>query len=314
MSIKKVSSRTENTFELIATYFVKDFYIKLYDKALSMRNMGTSVSVTDGYIKLLGMYVQSYKDMNTYKILFNSLVSDIIEWSNTYLNMRYVDCIDKIVIEFMPEDYIESTTNNQKQMIIRDVLINFVNNAVGRVVDNISYVIDNRNEDDCIDLLRDEFIALLYLERDKIMKRFVLAETYDGKISNNQINIKMLEDFKKHIKDLVEEKVTIKKQLEKMNVVKEKLLNKIIELENKINELNEITIHLKSDNKQLKDQLENNNKIVETYKNTLNKNDDKEDNLNALLPINLNILGENGGDNNKDDNDSPYFNKLLSNY
>jgi len=336
MNIKK-STRTENTFEMIATYFVKDFYIKLYNKALELRNNRESISITDGYIKIVGMYVQSLKNIDNYKILFNSLITDIIEWSNSYSNLRYVDCIDKIAIEFMPEDYIDVTTLMQKQLIIKDVLLSFISNAINKVIDNISYVIDNRTEEDGINLLRDEFISLLYIEKEKIIKRFVISENNDGKISHNQLNMKVIEDFKKHIKELVEEKVATKKHMEKLNQVKNQLLNKIVDLEKKINELSEINNTLKSENNKLSEQLDNNNKVIETYKNTIAEKSNDNNNLNSLsnlIPItNLNSLppliekdddeyenkNESDNKNNLDNDDNnninneEYFNDLINN-
>ncbi len=235
--------KTIETYETVAAYYIDMFYNHLYFEAKKLRNDKTVSSITEGYKHTLNAFLQGIEDPKLYKKSLLGLHTFFIDIGFT--SLTFSQCIERIIREFIPEDYYDSVTNEKKNIILRNVLNNVNKLFIVKLVDKyLGMIIDHHNEADNPRILQDEFIDMLLLEREAMYKKFLIGKTKMGNRSSDS-GAAIIESMRKEIKTLCTEKHELKKiniNLKKIIIFKEKQLNEykeeIAKLTDTINELN----------------------------------------------------------------------------
>ena len=244
------SKRSIDTFEVISSYFVDIYYNYLYTEAKKLKMSGKTNNITEGYKHALNAYKQGIENPNTFKDTLKG-ISNFFD-SCGFTGLSFTNCIERITEEFIPKDYYESVSKQQKISILKSVIsesnINFIEKIVRKF---LSHIIDNHNDMDNIRVLQDEFIDILIIEKERLYHKFI-AKDGGGKNSDNAIKELMQNEIKELYKknyDLSKTIIDLKKYIQKIRTELDtgknlniSLTHKIKELENKVTELdNELT-------------------------------------------------------------------------
>ena len=109
--------KTIAIFEVISAYFTDVFYNHLYQEVKKKKENGLISSIGEGYRSALYMWIKALKTTHFY----TKTIKGIHNWMLNYtkFTISYSQCIDKIVCEFIPTDYISALSNNQKAGILK---------------------------------------------------------------------------------------------------------------------------------------------------------------------------------------------------
>ena len=211
------STETLNVFGYISAYFIDLFYNHLYDQAIRYHRQRQVNTITDGYKCSLDAFLQSINkhDPILYKELVHGIHQTFLDYGFTGLS--YQNCIDKIVKSFVPQDYWEVISFDDKSKILGTIITNSTKQMIHKIASShLLDVIDNHSDTENATLWQDEFIDILIIEREKLYQEFINVKT------NTPSNNALIDTLKKEIKLLYDEKKSL--QIEVLEL-KKKLLN-----------------------------------------------------------------------------------------
>ena len=253
------TKRTLDTFEIMASYFVNDYYNHIYIEAKTLKTNKNVNSITEGYKHTLNLYRQGLDDNKSYKKLLSYIHSYF--GSLGYSSMSFTECLERIAEEFIPKDYYSVVSKSQKHAIIKRIICNsnaaFIEKVVRRF---LPLIIDNHEDADNIRIMQDEFIDVLILERESTYQLFVARKV----TTNNapRINVALFEKMQNEIKNSLKERAELKKTIidlkKTLSDFKKVLLKKEMDLRN---EKAQIEV-LNSNILELKNELGESNKMV----------------------------------------------------
>lgn len=208
------SATTISTYELLAAYIVDIYYNHLYTEAILMKNSKTNpiTSVTEGYkhsvLAFLTALDNKSKTYNarSYAQLLTGINQFFTTWTS-FSTLTLSDCINKIVVEFIPSDYFSSLNKDQLRNILRVVLTDVIREFSKEVISNfLTGIIDNHKEPANITALKECMVDLLIMEREGFYNKFLSrsagkkVETVDKAIATKmQQEIKRLHKERKSL-------------------------------------------------------------------------------------------------------------------
>lgn len=240
------SKRAISTIEIVSSYFVNIYYNCLYQEAKRLHIDSRVESVTNGYKHAIKAYINSFDNPDLYR----KIVSGIHKYYHTttrFTSISFSDCINEIVKHFIPEAFLDSTTNTQKDSILRVILLNSVKRFSSEVIcsDMLTTIIDNHTDYGISRRMQDCMVQALMFEREKMFQKIfsTSTETQDGasfamvtrlkqelvkvarekyvvECKHNKIKtkaldlIKLTKEYQQNIASIEKEKETLKKQLE----------------------------------------------------------------------------------------------------
>ena len=257
-NINKYSKSTQNKVGIISAFVVDVFYNHLYCTAVNYKTEGKTNSITEGYKHAIMGFLKGMNNQNNpvkgkksdnFEKLILSLHEFSIKWEGDHSSYTLNKCIDKIVREFVPTDYVELLGIPEKCSILKDILLkSIVKFALFCSSDYLNNIIDNHNDETNIDVLKDKMAEILYVQRDLMYSKFLQS--------------------------------TISKNSETVDVgVAESLRNKLSIAMKKLYECNDENQKLKKHNDLMKTNME---KVLDSYKMNRNKNKGNEDELNNV--------------------------------
>ena len=183
------SSDTLKTLSFISAYFIELFYNDLYTQAERYYRNKQTATITDGYLASLDAFLQSINQYNSE--LYSELVHGIHKKFQDYgfKGLSYQNCIDRIIKEFVPQDYWTTLAFDDKSQLLGTIITNSTNTMIRNIITNrIPDVIDNHGEEENGNIWQDEFIDILILEREKLYHEFINVKTNGYSSDNSLIN------------------------------------------------------------------------------------------------------------------------------
>lgn len=176
------SNKCLDTYRIIGCHFVDIFYNHLYDEAIKLKNDGKVASVTEGYRHAIYAFISALDPQSsTYRAHhYSSLLQGIQECFAKYVvvSITIRDVIDKIVTEFVPEQFNKSLSVEQKSRIIRDILLNTVRAFVRTIAQEyINLIIDNHEDPSSVDILKEKIVDIFIIQRVNMYQKFVKSAT-----------------------------------------------------------------------------------------------------------------------------------------
>lgn len=161
--------------DVAGSTIVDIFYNHMYDRAIAMKEK-TEHNITDCYRSAILDYVKSSDSTDFYKVLMNS-IHYYTKVSTIYHSISLVNCIDLYASLFVPEVYLQSLTEKQKNdilsMVLRETIKEFSNELL---TNHLAIIIDEHQDDTNIGVLQDVILRELIKHRDKSYLRFVQCE------------------------------------------------------------------------------------------------------------------------------------------
>ncbi len=195
------SSTTISTYQIVGAYFVDVYYNHLYTEAIKFKTDGKVVSVTEGYrhatfafLSALDNKAKGYRAEH-YNKLLQGINEYFIFWT-TYSGLTLSDCIDKIVKEFVPADYFQSLTKEQKRNILRTILIDSIRDFTKIVIGEfLGAIIDNHDETANVEALKEKIVDIFIMRRETMFHKFLDCRS-GGKPTGETVDKKFLEKLR----------------------------------------------------------------------------------------------------------------------
>jgi hypothetical protein len=298
------SNNTLDTYGYLSAYFIDIYYNHLYSEAITLYSKKDVPSITIGYKCTLDAFLKGIDSPEVFKSCIQGIHESFLKYG--FPSLSFSHCINKIVNEFIPKDYFNIMSFDDKTQILRKILIDSNKKLILEIVkppsNLLKDIIDNHNDNDNINILQDIYIDILIMLREQLYQQFV--EENIGSSRDNDMVIAM----QKEIKLLYNEKNDLDKQILslKQDILNHKKL--ILKLKKECNEKNnyisELEVQLQSNNQENeynnKTYLQSNTKENEYNKDNRNNNQENE--------YNRDNDSEDNGDNNSEDNRENYRN------
>lgn len=210
----KYSSRTITTFNILGAYIIDIYYNYLYRE--SIKHKEESGSITDSYKKIIYKYVSSINrdKKNSFRAkIYQSLIEGIKNYFciwNGLNSLSIQECIDKIVKEFIPEDLFDAVDKDKKRDLFY-LVVNNIMQSFGKIIvsDFLVRIIDDHDNSENVEILKDSMLDLLLMQRHTMFKKFVDEKTGGVEKVDREIVNKIQEDAK----ELINERNQLQKQL-----------------------------------------------------------------------------------------------------
>ena len=214
---KNYSTRTLNTYELLGSYFVDLYYNHLYQEAHKFKNSGKVASITEGYkhavIAFLG--VIDSQSANYQSRYYMTLLTGINNWFRQWTGHQTLtmsDCVETIIVEFIPNDYYGQFNKDQKRNVLREILTNVIKNTTGRIATEfLRLIIDDHENNENVEIIKEMVVDILLTERHNMYEKFVMKQS--GETVNKSTAITLQQNLKKYIK----ENQTLKEHISKLS-------------------------------------------------------------------------------------------------
>lgn len=300
---KQLSLRTISTYEILAAYFTDTYYNFIYAAGMQLKHENKVVSVSEGYMYALSQYTAVLDYTNSkyiykkYEKLLKEIYAFFVEWTS-YKTISLTECIDKIVMEFVPEDYFPVMNKEQKRHVIRDVITYCINEFTNVIAKQyFSMIIDNHEDDDNIKVIKEKFFDILLVKREELYIKFI------DKPSNNKMDRQMLEKMRHEIESLHNENkklITLIESKDSMITTREtqlkQLISRIKTTENELSKYKELCNTLQNIQHNSQNTLQSNQQniaripyIQNRYNNSVSWDEEtpelKTENIESFRPI-----------------------------
>lgn len=235
------SKRALSTLEVVGSFIVDLYYNHFYQEAKKLRIDGRVESVTDGYKHVIKAYLNSFENPEAYRKTIIGIHK--YYYSTTrFVSISFAECVDEIVKHFIPEDFFESTTNQQRDGTLRMVLMNAVKHFSSDILCSnlLDTIIDNHTEPGLVRRMQDKMVQALMFEREKMFQKVFNVSNKPAGGGDFTMVMKMKTEMVK----LVKENHTIISKYKKLKNKAVGLLEIIKEQQEKIDQLKGSNVQL----------------------------------------------------------------------
>jgi len=174
------SARTLSVFQVVAAYFTNIYYDYLYIEAQKAKANNQWPTVTLSYRHACNAFLTAidYTSKKHYKVEnYTQLLMGITEHFKeftTFSTMSINECIDKMVREFVPEDFFATTDRDTRRNIIRNVLTSLIRAITASVATEFLVpIIDAHDDEENAPALLERIVDLLLYEREMMYQKFM---------------------------------------------------------------------------------------------------------------------------------------------
>ena len=193
--------------EIMGSYFTNIFFNHIYN--VTKNALPEGKSVTDQYRRNVVAYLTGVKNEKSY---LEKTILELVRYyqkATRYTTATYQEFTDRILAQFIPEDYYNDLTAPEKDSLFANIICDLVANLSTYVTnhDNLRRVIDKHDKEYqiTIRMIQNRAIRILLVKRDDIHNSFL------GKLGQVRDTVpkEAINDCKKIIKRLAKEKVKL---------------------------------------------------------------------------------------------------------
>lgn len=228
-----VSRRTLRVIDIIASWTVNTFYNYLHEEAVTRHSQGRAGSITDGYRQMVKAYLDTFAHHDGYGKIVISLHKYYCDAEKQAM-LALDEWIREIIGEFIPDDYKSIMTNNQRYDLLRNILINAIEQFSSVVICTPMFdiLISNHDEPSLVPRMKESMRGMLLAERQNMFARIHRAST------NSAPTVSTGSNMKAEIYRLAEENVLLKSKNGKLLTQVKKALEGMKTRDRVINALN----------------------------------------------------------------------------
>ena len=203
--------------EIIGSYFVDVFYNHIYNSA-KLRQGGRSI--TDEYKKQIQTYILAVKnDSNLYRNMVTNM-HKYFQNVTSYTTITFNNFVDKIVEQFVPEEYLDLYKTEERDEILGNILCDLVSGLGTHATspEMLSKIIDQHgiNSKVIVRMMQDHSITLMLTKRDSIHNRLLGEQTQAKEV----VSMSIVNNLTEKIHSLAQDKA---KLLAKVGRLQQKL-------------------------------------------------------------------------------------------
>ena len=202
-----------NVCQILSTYFVNVYYNEIYLRIKELKSVNKGDKLRDSYRQGVTMYFRSLKNKPVY---YKKVIMGIHDLHNKFKSLstlRLRDCIDSVCKEFVAKEAYDQMTDSQRQGIVRKVILDVNACFIDHIFNNrLDSIINEHKHKENAGVLREEFIDMLLLEREKLLNDY-----YGVVVGGNKRNLlsnEMGEKLKSMLTEAVKQKVIALKRLQ----------------------------------------------------------------------------------------------------
>ena len=226
---KQYEVQTLHVCEVIACFILNKLYNEIYLNVKELKTNDKIPNLTDGYRQgLLFFYKGLKKPENMKKVLLG--IHDMFIENPGFAGMTFRDCIHKISDQFTPHNDREGFNEKQKQKIVMKVMLDVCSNYIDHLITSrLGMVIDNRKQKQNVDILKNELINMLLIQRERM-----LSDYYGVVVGANRTDMpKGFETkLKAMVSDAIRDKIIAQKQAKKYYQLALKFKREIEQMKN----------------------------------------------------------------------------------
>jgi hypothetical protein len=220
-------------FDILGTYFVDVFYNDIYNKSRTIFEAGRANSVTEAY-KTMSMGYINILSSNT--VIYKKIVASLFEYfKKQYSNpgMSFVTFEDKIILSFFPPEYKSTLTDNNKDSLLREIVVNGLGDFVKFLLspENVARVIDNHRNSENVRILQDKFVSIFSAHREGYFMKIV-NKLRGGRTNGMEVSAEVYEDLKQKLVDEVRKRVAAERGLARANATIAQLTARLSSFDN----------------------------------------------------------------------------------
>lgn len=213
----KYDAKTITTYNVLGAYIVNLYYNHFYIEATKMKNDKKVPSITEGYkhvmfrwLSVMDSTLKTYQPKH-FKRLLDELKNYFAEHTS-FETLTISEFIDRITSEMVPHNIHKSMDNNQKQIILRNILIRAYNAFTSAVVKEFMVlIIDNHEETANIVVLKDKILEIFLFEREQLYQKFI--DSSAGRSGSEKVDRTLVTRIQESAKKYVEENKKLKEML-----------------------------------------------------------------------------------------------------
>ena len=213
------NNQTLSKFEIIGSTYINILYNNIYNNSIL-----SNVNIKNAYIANILDYLNSSKEEEFFIQSINCICS-YFKSSTKYTDLSFNNCVELLIIEFVPTNYINKLNKQQKHKILHNVLHNTLKRVIATIIKNhIMIIIDNHNDLNNLVTLQDIYLKNILYEKNLLLSRFADPTQKDDDTEKIKI-FELLEKFKIEV-------VTLKKKNEELMSLIKDSTNKFNKLKN----------------------------------------------------------------------------------
>lgn len=297
------SQQTLDTFEIVAAYYVDIYYNYLYREAKKLKSAGKVASVTEGYKHALSAFIQSLSNPKLYKKSIIGIHNYFI--SIGFTSLSFGSCVDRIICEFVPDDFIGLFSSTRKRSILKTVISNIIKSFTRKIVNShMVKIIDHHKNTDNVRILQDDLIDCLIVEREAQYQKYIYNRASKSESFDQNLADKIQTDNKK----LIAEKKALNKKITMYHELCIRLKKNETKLFEQIKQYKDQIAQLQQENSDNAKIIENNMSEIRYLKSTkpapvetesADEDDGEISNFIAVTDDNLNQVIDTDSDNLK---------------
>jgi len=176
------SRETISKFDILGSYFVNTFYNVLYTRAKQHRASSKNhETLTFHYKELLEKFSDVMGSSNGVTNPCKKVMKDLYEYyidKTRFKSYTYSDFLNKITSEFLPVEFVVHISNQQKQKVFEECIVNAITSFEQKIRRKyIKNIIDDHKNTENIQLLRDIFIDCLIFQREEFYNKIAKRST-----------------------------------------------------------------------------------------------------------------------------------------
>jgi hypothetical protein len=215
----KLSVQTRTIFEMISAHIVEVIYNTLYSQAKTLYAEHRAASVTEGYKIAVKWYLE-YADGKrmAQKPFYYHTISGIQAYFKRYssfISISFADCINKIIREFVPEDYLEQITPDRRDSFLTNVFQSVIKKFMFEVLNKLDYIIDREKHNEVsVRMLQDIMVDILANEKETWFLKFVVSGKAEASVDSDVIPKIRVAQIMSQIQQLLNEVEILKQKLQ----------------------------------------------------------------------------------------------------
>lgn len=229
----KYDNAVLNTCEILSTYFVNFYYNDAYYRMNDIKMNKNVDSLTDAYRNCIQVYYANLSKPEFYKRVIEGI-------HNLYTNatgistLSFRECIHRIGQQFAAKDSYDGFSDSQRQGLVRKVIMDVNKMFIDHIFrKRLHIIIDHHKEKTNGEALKQEFIDMLLLEREKLLNEYY-SVVIGGK-SQGMMTLEVGDRLKQMLTLAVKEKIIALKKCEQWQKAAEEYKAKYEDLLQKSN-------------------------------------------------------------------------------
>lgn len=242
---KKYDTRTLSTLDVFGSYFIDRYFNHMYLHACDLVSENGARNITDAFRANVINYMNGISKKTYYTTVVNQLHAFYQEKSG-FNSIVLSEFENRVLGTFIPPEFYRSFTNNQKDKVLRDIIVKTANElgtvVIGRKM--LPKIIDDHRNPLLVPELQDITLDILLTQRETYFIDF--AKSISDSNGNDKVNRHVVDKLKQALVDEQHTRITAETDRDRALAIAQSLATTIKTMERELIELREQNARMKA--------------------------------------------------------------------